>query len=79
MYKQDKGVGILLNEVTTLVPLFWTLKLYTIFLCDLTLRQNMFLCIYLDVTHDNSIESINGINILYENTFQNWHMMLEVL
>ena len=26
----------------------------------------MWLFIYVDVTHDNSIESINGINVLYE-------------
>ena len=26
----------------------------------------MWLCISLDVTHDNSIESINGINVPYE-------------
>ena len=71
MYKQDKVVDILFKEVTILVPLFWTPKLYAIFLCDLALRQNVFVCIYLDATHDNSNESINGINILYENTFQN--------
>ena len=68
MYKhdKDKGVDILFKEVTILVPLFWTPKLYAIFLCDLALRQNVFVCIYLDATHDNSNESINGINILYE-------------
>ena len=31
----------------------------------------MFLCIHLNVTHDNSIEYINGINILYENNISN--------
>ena len=36
------------------------------FLCELALRQNMWLCISLDVTHDNSVESINGINVPYE-------------
>ena len=47
--KQDKGVGILFKEVTTLVP-------YAIFLCGIAFRQNTCLCIYLDVTHDSSIE-----------------------
>ena len=67
MYKQDKGVDILFKEVTTLVPLSWTPKLYAIFLCEVSIMQNIWLCIYLDVTHDNLIESINGINVLYEN------------
>ena len=40
-------------------------KLYAIFLCDLALRQIMWMCIYLDIKHDNSIESIIGINVLY--------------
>ena len=66
IFKQDKGVDLFFKEVTTLVPLYWTPKLYAIFLCELALRQKIWLCIYLDVTHDNSIESINGINVLYE-------------
>ena len=65
MFKQDKGIDFF-NEVTTLVPLHCTPKLYAIFLCELALRQNMWLCIYLDVTQDNLIEPINGINVLYE-------------
>ena len=48
-----------------LVPESWTSKLYAIFLCDLALRQSMCQCIYLHITHDHSIESINGINVLY--------------
>ena len=66
IFKQDKGVDLFFKEVTTLVPLYWTPKLYAIFLCELALRQKIWLCIYLDVTHDNLIEPINGINVLYE-------------
>ena len=67
MFKHDheKKVDVLFRSLTTEVPESWTPKLYAIFLCDLALRQSMWLCIYLDVKHDNSIESINGINILY--------------
>jgi len=67
LYKHDheKKVDVLFRSLTTDVPIDWTPKLYAIFLCDLALRQSMWLCIYLDVKHDNSIESINGINILY--------------
>ena len=67
MFKHDheKKVDVLFRSLTTDVPESWTPKLYAIFLCDLALRQSMWLCIYLDVKHDNSIESINGINILY--------------
>jgi len=67
MFKHDheKKVDVLFRSLTTKVPESWTPKLYAIFLCDLALRQSMWLCIYLDVKHDNSIESINGINILY--------------
>ena len=67
MYKHDhdKGVDVLFRTLTALVPETWTPKLYAIFLCDLALRQSMWICIYLDVKNDNSIESINGINILY--------------
>ena len=67
MFKHDheKKVDVLFRSLTTKVPGSWTPKLYAIFLCDLALRQSMWLCIYLDVKHDNSIESINGINILY--------------
>ena len=39
IFKQDKGVDLFFKEVTTLVPLYWTPKLYTIFLCELALRQ----------------------------------------
>ena len=39
IFKQDKGVDLFFKEVTTLVPLYWTPKLYTIFLCELVLRQ----------------------------------------
>ena len=48
-----------------LVPESWTSKLYAIFLCDLALRQSMCQCIYLNIKHDKSIESINGVNVLY--------------
>ena len=67
MYKddRDKRVDVLFRTLTTLVPESWTPKLYAIFLCDLVLRQSMWMCIYLDIKHDNSIESINGINVLY--------------
>ena len=66
MFKQDKGVDLCFKKVTKLVTLYWTTKLYSICLCELALRQNMWLCIYLDVTHDSSNESINLINVLYE-------------
>ena len=70
-HDHDKGVDVLFKALTTLVPEGWTPKLYAIFLCNLALRQSMWLCIYLDIKHDNSIESINGINILYhENIFK---------
>ena len=67
MYKHDhdKGVDVLFRTLTALVPETWTPKLYAIFLCDLALRQSMWICIYLDIKHDDSIESINGINVLY--------------
>ena len=67
MFKHDheKKVDVLFRSLTTTVPYGWTPKLYAVFVCDLALRQSMWLCIYLDVKHDNSIESINGINILY--------------
>ena len=67
MFKHDheKKVDVLFRSLKTTVPESWTPKLYAIFLCDSALRQSMWLCIYLDVKHDNSIESINGINILY--------------
>ena len=67
MFKHDydKGVDVLFRALITSVPESQTPKLYAIFLCDLALRQNMQMCIYLHVTHDNSIESINGINVLY--------------
>ena len=64
-HDHEKKVDVLFRSLTTTVPYSWTPKLYAIFLCDLALRQSMWLCIYLDVKHDNSIESINGINILY--------------
>ena len=67
MYKDDhdKGVDVLFRALTTLVPESWTPRLYAIFLRDLALRQSMRMCIYLDIKDDNSIESINGINVLY--------------
>ena len=64
-HDHDKGVDVLFRALTTLVPEGWTPKLYATFLCDLVLRQSMWVCIYLDIKHDNSIESINGINVLY--------------
>ena len=70
-HDNDKGVDVLFRALTTLVAESWTPKLYAIFLCDLALRQRMWICIYLDIKHDNSIESINGINVLYsEKKFQ---------
>ena len=68
-HDHDKKVDVLFRSLTTTVPEDWTPKLYAIFLCDLALRQSMWLCIYLDVKHDNSIESINGINILYHKKY----------
>ena len=67
IYKHDnkKGVDALFRALTTLVPESWTPRLYSIFLCNLALRQSMWMCIYLDIKHDNSIESINGINVSY--------------
>ena len=64
-HDHDKGVDVLFKTLTTLVPDDWTPKLYATFLCDLALRQSMWVCIYLDIKHDNSIESINGVNVLY--------------
>ena len=55
----------MIKELMTLVPEGWTPKLYATFLCDLALRQSMWVCIYLVIKHDNSIESINGVNIFY--------------
>ena len=64
-HDHDKGVDVLFRALTTLVPEAWTPKLYATFLCDLALRQSMWMCIYLNIKHDNSIESINRINVLY--------------
>ena len=64
-HDHDKRVDVLFRSLTTLVPESWTPMLYAIFSCDLALRQRMWLCIYLDIKYDNSIESSNGINILY--------------
>ena len=66
MYKHDntKGVDVLFRALTTLVPESWTPRLYAMFLCDSALRQSMWMCIYLDIKYENSIESINGINFL---------------
>ena len=74
MFKHDyeKKINVLFRSLTTKVPESWTPKLHAIFLCDLALRQSMWLCIYLDVKHDNSIESINGINILYHENIPKW-------
>ena len=67
MFKHDhkKSVDVLFRALTTFVLESWTTRLYAIFLCDLALRQSMWMCIYLHVTQENSIESINGINVLY--------------
>ena len=67
IFKHDhnKGVDVLFRALITLVPEGWTPKLYATFLCDLALRQSIWAYIYLDIKHDNSIESINGINVLY--------------
>ena len=64
-HDHDKGVDVLFRALTTLVPEGWTPKLCATFLCDLALRQSMWMCIYLNIKHDNSIESINGVNVLY--------------
>ena len=64
-HDNDKGVDVLFRALTTLVPKSWTPKLYAIFLCNIALTQSMWICIYLAIKHDNSIESINGINVLY--------------
>ena len=64
-HDHDKRFDVLFRSLTTLVPESWALKLYAIILCDLALRQSIWLCIDLDIKHDNSIESINGINVLY--------------
>ena len=64
-HDHDKEVDVLFRALTTLVPEGWTPKLYATFLCDLALRQSMWVCIYVDIKHDNSIEYINGVNILY--------------
>ena len=64
-HDHDKRVDVLFRSLTTLVPENWRPKLYAIFLCDLALRQSILMCIYLDIKHDNSIESINGVNVLY--------------
>ena len=68
-HDHDKEVDVLFRALTTLISENRTPKLYAIFLCDLALRQSMWMRIYLHATHDNSIKSINGINVLYsENT-----------
>ena len=64
-HDHDKRVDVLFRSLTTLVPENQTPKLYATFLCDLTLRQIMWVCIYLDIEHDNWIESNNGVNDLY--------------
>ena len=70
LYKHNNknGVDVLFRALVTLFPESWTPKLYAIFLCDLVLRQSMWICIYLDIKHDNLIESINGINVVYSET-----------
>ena len=73
-HDHDKKVDVLFRSLTTTVPYGWTPKLYAIFLCDLPLRQSTWFCIYLDVKHDNSIESINGINFYIQKTFPNVHL-----
>ena len=70
-YDHDKGVDVLFMVLSTLVPESWTPMLYAIFLCDLAFRQSTWMCIYLDIKHDNSIESINRINVLYSEIFPN--------
>ena len=79
IFKQDKGVDLLFKVGTTLVPLYWTPKLCAIFVCELAHRQNVWLCIYLDVSRNISIEIINEINVIYEENISNWPMMLKVL
>ena len=67
LYKHNNknGVDVLFRALVTLFPESWTPKLYAIFLCDLVLRQSMWMRIYLDIKYDNSIGSINGISVLY--------------
>ena len=67
MFKNDhdKRDDVLFRALTILISESWTPKLYALFFYDLALRQSMWMCIYLDIKHDNTIESINGINVLY--------------
>ena len=44
-HDHDKGGDVLFRALTTLVPEGWTPKLYATFLCDLALRQSMWVCI----------------------------------
>ena len=46
MFKQDKGVDILFKEVTTLVPLRWTPRLYAIFFVIWRLGKTCF-CVFI--------------------------------
>ena len=66
-----KKVDVLFRSLTTKVPESWTPKLYAIFVCDLALKKRRCMCIYLHVTHDNSIESINILNVLYSENISN--------
>ena len=64
-HDHDKRLDVLFWALTTFVPEGWTPKLYATCLRDLALRQSMWVCIYLDIKHDNSVEYINEVNVLY--------------
>ena len=56
----------LYKQVTTIVPHDWTWYLFAIYLCEVAMKNDNDLFVYMNPENNDSVEDVPGLNNLYK-------------
>ena len=66
LFGKDGNDMKLYKQLTKIVPNDWNINLFTIYLCEVVMKQANTLSIYLNPGKDDYIEVMSGLNTLYK-------------
>ena len=66
LFGKDSNDMKLYKQLTTIVSNDWDCNLFTIYLCEVVMKEVNTLFIYLNLEKDDSIKGISGLNTLYK-------------
>ena len=64
--REDDNDIKVFTQLTTIVPHDWNYNCFTIYLCEVVIKDRNILFAYLNIEKDDPVEDIWGINIIYK-------------